>query len=49
MVTSQEAEKMKKLVVFKKKLEECVGELESQIKELQTMLEAVNIVLLEEI
>jgi uncharacterized protein YlxW (UPF0749 family) len=49
MVMSQEAEKMRKLVAFKKKLEERVGELESEIKELQRMLEAVNIMLLEEI
>jgi len=44
---SQDAEKMKRLVEFKKKLEKRVGELESELKELQTMLEAVNSVLLE--
>ena len=44
---SEEAEKIKKLVAFKKKLEKRVGELESELKELQTMLEAVNSVLLE--
>lgn len=49
MVMSEEAEKVRKLVAFKKKLEKRVGELESELKELQTMLEAVNIMLLEEI
>ena len=49
MAMSEEAEKMKNLVAFKKKLEKRVGELESELKELQTMLEAVNIMLLEEI
>ena len=44
---SEEAEKIKKLVAFKKKLEKRVGELKSELKELQTMLEAVNSVLLE--
>lgn len=44
---SEEAEKIKKLVAFKKKLEKRVGELESELKELQTMLEAVNSILLE--
>jgi hypothetical protein len=49
MVMSEEAEKMRKLVAFKKKLEERVGELESELEEMQTTLEAVNIMLLEEI
>jgi len=44
---SEEAEKIKKLVAFKKKLEKHVGKLESELKELQTMLEAVNSILLE--
>lgn len=44
---SQDAEKIKRLVAFKKKLEKRVGELESELKELQTMLETVNSILLE--
>jgi hypothetical protein len=44
---SQDAEKIKRLVAFKKKLEERVGGLESELKELQTMLETVNSLLLE--
>lgn len=44
---SQDAEKIKRLVAFKKKLEKRVEELESELKELQTMLETVNSVLLE--
>jgi sugar-specific transcriptional regulator TrmB len=44
---SEDAEKMKRLVSFKKKLEEKVEGLESELKELQTMLETVNSVLLE--
>ncbi|MEM3699773.1 MAG: hypothetical protein QXL57_02755 [Candidatus Bathyarchaeia archaeon] len=44
---SQEAEKIKKLVAFKKKLEKRVEDLEAELKELQTMLEAVNSMLLE--
>lgn len=44
---SAEAEKIKKLVAFKKKIEKRVGELESELKELQTMLEVVNSILLE--
>jgi len=44
---SEEAEKIKKLIAFKKKLEKQVGELESELKELQTMLEMVNSLLLE--
>ncbi|MGC9345886.1 MAG: hypothetical protein ACP5ER_03735 [Candidatus Bathyarchaeales archaeon] len=42
-----EAEKIKKLVAFKKKLEKRVGELESELKEMQAVLDAVNTVLLE--
>jgi uncharacterized coiled-coil protein SlyX len=44
---SQEAEKIKKLVAFKKKLEKRVEELESELNEQQLMLEAVNSILLE--
>jgi len=44
---SQDAENIKKLVAFKKKLEEKVAALESDLKELQAMLEAVNSLLLE--
>jgi len=44
---SQDSDKIKKLVAFKKKLEKKVGELDSELKELQAMLEAVNSVLLE--
>lgn len=43
----QDAEKIKKLIVFKKKLEEKVEDLESELKELQAMLETVNSILLE--
>jgi len=42
-----EAEKIKKLVAFKKKLEKRVGELESELKEMQAVLDAVSTVLLE--
>ncbi|MCL6578301.1 MAG: hypothetical protein K6T73_02820 [Candidatus Bathyarchaeota archaeon] len=44
---SQDSDKIKKLVAFKKKLEKKVEELDSELKELQAMLEAVNSVLLE--
>lgn len=44
---SEQAEKIKKLVAFKKKIENRVDELESELRELQTMLETVNILLLE--
>jgi vacuolar-type H+-ATPase subunit I/STV1 len=44
---SEDAEKIKRLVSFKKKLEEKVEGLESELKELQAMLETVNSVLLE--
>lgn len=43
----EEAEKIKKLVAFKKKLQKRVSELESELKELQTMLETVDSILLE--
>jgi hypothetical protein len=44
---SEEAEKIKKFVAFKKKLEKKVEGLESELNELRLMLEAVNSVLLE--
>ncbi|MEM2995286.1 MAG: hypothetical protein QXI91_04640 [Candidatus Bathyarchaeia archaeon] len=44
---SQDAEKIKKLIAFKKKLEKRVEDLESELKELQAMLETVNSILLE--
>jgi hypothetical protein len=44
---SEDAEKIKRLVSFKKKLEEKVEGLESELKELQAMLETVNSLLLE--
>jgi hypothetical protein len=44
---SEDAEKVKRLVSFKKKLEEKVEGLESELKELQAMLETVNSVLLD--
>jgi len=44
---SQEAEKIKKLVAFKKKLEKKVEELKSELNELRLMLEVVNSILLE--
>jgi len=44
---SQDAEKIKRLVSFKQKLEKKVEELESELKELQATLEAVNLILLE--
>jgi len=43
----EEAEKIKKLVAFKEQLQKRVGKLESEVKELQTILEAVDIILLE--
>lgn len=45
---SQETEKIKKLVAFKKKIEKKIEELESQLNEQRLMLEAVNIILLEQ-
>ena len=44
---SEEAEKIKKFVAFKKKLEKRVEGLESELNELRLMLEAVNSILLE--
>lgn len=44
---SQEAEKIKKFVAFKKKLEKKVEGLESELNELRLMLEAVDSILLE--
>jgi hypothetical protein len=44
---SQEAEKIKKLVAFKKKLEKKFEELESELNELRLMLEVVSSILLE--
>jgi len=44
---SEDAENIKRLVSFKKKLEEKVEGLESELKELQAMLETVNTLLLE--
>ena len=44
---SQEAEKIKKFVAFKKKLEKRVEELESELNEQRLMLETVNSILLE--
>jgi hypothetical protein len=44
---SEEAEKIKKFVAFKKKLEKKVEGLESELNEQQLMLEAVNSILLE--
>jgi len=43
----EDAERVKKLIALKKKLEKRVEELESELKELQVMLEAVNSILLE--
>ena len=44
---SQEAEKIKKFVAFKKNLEKRVEELESELNEQRLMLETVNSILLE--
>ncbi len=44
---SQDAEKIKKFVTFKKKLEKRVEELQSELNEQRLMLEAVNSILLE--
>jgi len=44
---SEEAEKIKKFVAFKKKLEKKVEGLESELNELRLMLEVVNSILLE--
>ena len=44
---SQDSERMKRLVEFKKRLEKRVEELQSELKDLQAMLESVNSILLE--
>jgi hypothetical protein len=44
---SQDSEKLKALVAFKKRLEKRLEELDSEIKELNAMLETVNSILLE--
>jgi hypothetical protein len=44
---SQDSEKMKAIVAFKKKLEEKVESLDSELKDAQAMLEVVNSILLE--
>jgi hypothetical protein len=44
---SQDSEKMKALVTFKKKLEKRIEELNSELKELQVTLETVDSILLE--
>lgn len=44
---SQDSKKIKNLIDFKKKLEKKIQELESEIKETQIMLDAVNTILLE--
>ena len=44
---SEGSEKIKRLVAFKKSLEQKVGNLETELKDLQSMLEAVNSILLE--
>lgn len=44
---SQEAGKIKKFVAFKKKVEAKIGQLESELNELRSMLEAVDSILLE--
>jgi hypothetical protein len=43
----QDSEKIRALVTFKKKLEKKIGELDSELKELQAMLETVDSILLE--
>jgi prefoldin subunit 5 len=44
---SQDSEKMKTLVTFKKKLEKRIEDLTSELRELQVTLEAVDSILLE--
>jgi hypothetical protein len=44
---SEAAETIKRLVAFKQRLQKRVEELEAELKELQTLLEAVNSILLE--
>ena len=44
---SQDSEKIKRLVSFKRKLEERVGVLESELKDIQATIDALNFILLE--
>jgi hypothetical protein len=44
---SEDSEKIKRLVSFKKSLEKKVGDLETELKDLQSMLETVSSILLE--
>ena len=44
---SEDSEKMKRLITFKKKLEDRAEQLDSELKEVETMLETVNSLLLE--
>ena len=44
---SEDAERIKRLVEFKKKLENRIGELSSDLKDSQAMLETINSILLE--
>ncbi|NWG10784.1 hypothetical protein HXY33_03410 [Candidatus Bathyarchaeota archaeon] len=44
---SHDAEKVKRIIAFKQKLEKRVEDLQSELKELQATLEAVNAILLE--
>jgi hypothetical protein len=44
---SQDSEKIKRLIDFKKKIETRLEELDAQLKEFQTMLDTVNSILLE--
>jgi hypothetical protein len=44
---SQDAERIRKLIAFKKRLETRIGEVDSELKELQAALETVDSVLLE--
>jgi len=47
MVDESDAEKMKRLVVFKENLEKKVEQLETELKDMQAVLETVNSILLE--
>ncbi|MEM3731656.1 MAG: hypothetical protein QW667_06990 [Candidatus Bathyarchaeia archaeon] len=44
---SQDAERIKRLIEFKQKIEKRIEELDSELKEMQAILEAVNSILLE--
>jgi hypothetical protein len=44
---TEDSEKMKRLIAFKKKLEDRAEQLDSELKEVETMLETVNSLLLE--